>query len=80
LAKKPKKSNQPPSGLRSGWDSAIKAKTIAPANKSNTEDDNSQYAGMIGDNEDDEVERSAVVNDKGSKQGPSHYVRTSLVQ
>ncbi|KAF8799804.1 hypothetical protein BYT27DRAFT_7221912 [Phlegmacium glaucopus] len=74
--KKFKKSNQPPSGLRSGWDSAIKAKSIAPANKSNTEDDDSlvQFGGMVGDDEDDEVERSVVVNDKGSKRGPSHYI------
>ena len=34
---------------------------------------------MVGDDEDDEVERSAVVKDKKSKQGPSDYVRISLV-
>jgi hypothetical protein len=81
LAKKSKKLNQPPSGLRSGWDSAIKDKAITPANnlKSNTEEaDNSpeQYGGMIGDDEDDEVERSVVVNDKKPKRGPSNYVST----
>jgi hypothetical protein len=40
----------------------------------------SQYGGIVGDNEDDEVERSAVVNDKQSKRlgGPSNYVRTFL--
>ncbi|KIM49896.1 hypothetical protein M413DRAFT_43621, partial [Hebeloma cylindrosporum] len=74
-SKKPKKSNQPPSGLRSGWDSAIKAKSITPAIKSNTEDGDSlvQYGGMVGDDEDDAVERAVVVKGKGSKQGPSHY-------
>jgi len=34
---------------------------------------------MVGDDEDDEVERSVVVKEKGSKRGPSHYVRASLV-
>ena len=34
---------------------------------------------MIGDDEDDEVERSVVVVDKKSKRGPSDYVRISLV-
>ena len=34
---------------------------------------------MVGDDEDDEVERSAVVKDKKLKQGPSDYVRISLV-
>ena len=37
---------------------------------------------MVGDDEDDEVERSAVVKEKKSKQGPtrpSDYVRISLV-
>ena len=73
LAKKHKKSNQPPSGLRSGWDSAIKQKFIAPANKSNTEDDDSlvQFKGMVGDDEDDKVEWSVVVMDKGLKQALS---------
>ena len=33
----------------------------------------------MGDDEDDEVERSVVVKDKGPKRGPSHYVRISLV-
>lgn len=73
-----KKSNQLPSGFRSGWDSAVKAKPIASANKSNAEDDNSaeKYGGMIGDNEDDEVERRSVVNsNKESKPGASNYVR-----
>jgi hypothetical protein len=56
-------------------------KSFAPANKSNTEDDDSlvQYRGMVGDDEDDEVERSVIVKDKGSKRGPSHCVRISLV-
>lgn len=74
--------NQPPSGLRSGWDSAIKAKTVTPANKSSTEEDETspaQYGGMIGDDEDDEVERSVVVKDIKSKRGPSDYVCISLV-
>ena len=35
-----------------------------------------QFSGMVGDDEDDEVERSVLVNDKGSKKGPSDYVRT----
>ena len=45
------------------------------------EDDDSlvQYGGMVGDDEDDEVERLVVVKDKGLKRGPSNYVRTSLV-
>jgi hypothetical protein len=30
---------------------------------------------MVGDDEDDEVERSAVVNHKGIKRSPSNYVR-----
>ena len=34
---------------------------------------------MVGDDEDDEVERLVVVKDKGLKRGPSNYVRTSLV-
>ena len=34
---------------------------------------------MVGDDEDDEVERSVAVKEKGSKRGPSHYVCTSLV-
>ena len=34
---------------------------------------------MVGDDEDDEVEQSVVVKEKGSKRGPSHYVCTSLV-
>lgn len=38
-----------------------------------------RYGGMVGDEEDDEMERSAIVNDKGPKRGPNHYVRTSLV-
>ena len=81
LAKKHKKSNQPPSGLHSGWDSAIKQKFIAPANKSNTEDDDSlvQFGGMVGDDEDDEVEQSVIVTDKGLQQAPSDYVHTTLV-
>jgi hypothetical protein len=33
------------------------------------------YGGMVGDDEDDEVERSAVVNHKGIKRSPSNYVR-----
>jgi hypothetical protein len=55
------------SSLRSGWDSAIKAKTVKAPNKSSTEEDDTSpalYGGMIGDNEDDEVERSVVVKDK----------------
>ena len=32
---------------------------------------------MVGEDEDDEVEQKVVVKDKGSKQGPSHYVCTS---
>ena len=81
LAKKHKKSNQPPSGLRSSWDSAIKQKFIAPANKLNTEDDDSlvRFGGMVGDDEDDEVERSVIVTDKGLKRAPSDCVRTTLV-
>jgi hypothetical protein len=41
-------------------------KSLALASKSNTEDDNSlaRYGGMVGDDEDDKVERPAVVNDK----------------
>ena len=30
---------------------------------------------MVADDEDDEVERKVIVNDKGSKRGPSNYVR-----
>jgi len=47
----------------------MKAKPIAPANKSNKEDDDSlvQYGGMVGDDEDDEVERLVIVKDKGLK-------------
>ena len=37
------------------------------------------YGGMVGDDEDDEVEQSVIMKEKGSKWGPSHYVRTSLV-
>ena len=33
----------------------------------------------MGDDEDDEVEQSVVVKDKGPKRGPSHYARISLV-
>ena len=33
---------------------------------------------MIADDEDDEVERKVVVNDKVSKRGPSDYVHISL--
>ncbi|KAF8808307.1 hypothetical protein BYT27DRAFT_7222942 [Phlegmacium glaucopus] len=74
-AKKPKKSNQPPSGLRSGWDSAIKTKLMAPAEKTHQEHNDSpaRYGGMVSDNEDDEMERSAVVNDKDSKWGHNSY-------
>ncbi|KAF8801772.1 hypothetical protein BYT27DRAFT_7226672 [Phlegmacium glaucopus] len=80
--KKAKKSNQPPSGLRSGWDDAIKTKLIAPADKTHQEDNNllARYGGMISDNEDDEMERSAIVNDKGSKRGPNNYVPHRLIQ
>jgi hypothetical protein len=77
-AKKPKKSNQPPSGLRSGWDSAIKSS--APADKSNQEDDIDSlvwYGGMVGDEENDEMEWSVIMNDKGPKRGPNRYVRTA---
>jgi hypothetical protein len=61
--------------------SAIKQKFIAPANKSNTEDDDSlvQYGGMVGDDKDDEVERSVIVMDKGFKRAPSNYVHTTPV-
>ena len=81
LAKKPKKLNQPSSGLHSGWDSAIKLECIALADQWNTEDEDSlvQYGGMVGDDEDDDVKWSVVVKDKGSKQGPSNYVHTTLV-
>jgi hypothetical protein len=42
---------------------------IAPA-KSNTEDDSPvQFGGMVDNDEDDEAERSILVNDKGSKKG-----------
>ena len=56
-------------------------KFIAPANKSNTEDDDSLvwFEGMVGDDEDDEVERLVVVMDKGLKRAPSDYVHTTLV-
>jgi hypothetical protein len=70
--------NQPPSGLRSGWDSAVKAKSIAPAHKTNAEDDDSlvRYGGMVGDDEDDEMERSVVINNGVVKRSPTNYVRT----
>ena len=38
-----------------------------------------RYGGMVGDDEDDEVERSVVGIEKGSKRGPSQYVHTSIV-
>ena len=81
FGKETQKIKPAPSGLHSGWDtSTIKHKTVAPDIKSNTEDDNPlvQYGGMIADNEDDEVERKVVVNDKVSKRGPSDYVHISL--
>ena len=34
---------------------------------------------MVSDDEDDEVERSVIGIEKGSKWGPSQYVRTSIV-
>jgi hypothetical protein len=56
---------------------------VAPANKSSTEEDDTspaQFGGMIGDDEDDEVELSAIVNDKKSKRGGANdYVRISLI-
>ena len=54
-------------------------KSIAPATKTDDDDSLTQYGGMVGDDEDDEVERSVIVKDKGSKRGPSQYVRISLV-
>ena len=42
-------------------------KSIAPATKTDDDDSLTQYGGMVGDDEDDEVERSVIVKDKGSK-------------
>ena len=54
-------------------------KSIAPATKMDDDNSLAWYGGMVGDDEDDEVEWSVVVKDKGSKWGPSHYVCISLV-
>jgi len=64
-SKKSKKSNQPPSGLLPGWDrNRSQATSAAPAAGKDivsTEDDSMvQYGGLLEDEEDDEIEKTAV--------------------
>ena len=68
-SKKSKKSNQPPSGLLPGWDhNQSKSTSAAPANAAAGKDNVSakddsmvQYGGLLEDEEDDEIEKAAVL-------------------
>ena len=73
-AKPTKKAKNKPtiSGLIPGWDSNFKVSSKVSNEVTAPVDDNDsmvQYSGMVGDEEDDDLERVAVVSGKSSKKG-----------